>query len=101
MIVDDIQPEDRTHIRAISRGIREARERAGLTQEQLAARLGVRQSAVSHWERDKNPTAANVFRIADALGVTPDVIFRYLLQGELGPEPLHRGGRGRGGRSRP
>ncbi len=55
---------------AVGRLIRSARERAVLTQEALAGRLGVTQSAVSHWEAGKRLLAvADRERIADALGV--------------------------------
>lgn len=52
--------------------IRQARERAGLTQRELAQALGVDPSAVSLWESSKNaPTVNNVYRIASILGVEP------------------------------
>jgi len=50
--------------------IRQARERAVLSQEALAGRLGVTQTAVSYWEAGKrDPGVAELERIADALGV--------------------------------
>lgn len=48
--------------------IREARQRAGLTQSQLASRLGIAQPAVARLERaDANPTFTT---LADALAAT-------------------------------
>jgi len=51
--------------------IREARERAGLTQQELADILGVTQTAVSYWESAKrDPGVADLPRIANALDVS-------------------------------
>lgn len=47
------------------------REELGLTQEELALRLGVSQTAVAKFERPKaHPRAATLKKIAAALGVT-------------------------------
>lgn len=47
----------------------ECREAAGLSQEEVAERLGISQSAVSQFERyDSNPTLASVRRYALAVG---------------------------------
>jgi transcriptional regulator with XRE-family HTH domain len=46
------------------------RERAGLTQQQLADRLGVDQASVSRWEREKGePGVSQVALLASVLGV--------------------------------
>jgi transcriptional regulator with XRE-family HTH domain len=50
--------------------VRAAREKAGLTQSVLAAKVGVTQTAVSYWEAAKRDIGiADLERIADALGV--------------------------------
>ena len=50
---------------------RECRIRASLTQEVVAAKLGVDQTAVSNWERGKNyPIATMLPRIAELYGCT-------------------------------
>src|SRR6266702_2798398 len=50
--------------------LREARKRAGLTGERLAARCGISQSKISKIETGKIlPSAADVERILSALGV--------------------------------
>jgi DNA-binding XRE family transcriptional regulator len=54
--------------------MREARERARLTQRDLAARLGTTQQAVSQGERwDANPTVALMRRWAEACGVELEI----------------------------
>ncbi|MGH8950882.1 MAG: helix-turn-helix transcriptional regulator [Acidimicrobiia bacterium] len=56
--------------------LREARERAELTQGELAARLGTTQQAVSQAERwETNPTVAFMRRWADACGVSLEIEF--------------------------
>ena len=54
--------------------IREARERLGLTQQQLADRVGVDQSTVSGWERDdkRRPARDLMPSVARALGRTAE-----------------------------
>jgi transcriptional regulator with XRE-family HTH domain len=54
-----------------------ARQAAGLTQIDLAAKLGVAQGVVSLWERGRAPDTATLWRIADALEVS------VLYDGEL------------------
>lgn len=49
--------------------LRKAREAAGLTQGELADRLGVTYQAVQKWERSgANPTMATIDRVLRALG---------------------------------
>ena len=52
--------------------LRKAREAAGLTQEQLAAKAGVHRTYISFLERDvKSPTLNVLFRLCEALGISP------------------------------
>ena len=52
--------------------IKALREQVGLSQKELAAALGLDQSAVSLWERGKTaPTIGTLYRLADILGVKP------------------------------
>lgn len=52
--------------------IREYRERAGLSQRELAQALGLDPSAVSSWEIGRSePTVHNLRRMADILGCRP------------------------------
>ena len=49
--------------------LREARERRGLTQQQLARRLGRTQSMVARWESGEHEfTLGTLARLAEALG---------------------------------
>ena len=58
------------------------RQRAGMSQDQLAERLEVSRQAVSRWERDETmPETDKVVALADIFGVTTD----YLLRPQ--PEP--------------
>ena len=53
--------------------LRELRERASLSQTELAKRSGVPQSTVAAYEVGRNaPTWERVVRLAGALGVSPD-----------------------------
>jgi transcriptional regulator with XRE-family HTH domain len=52
--------------------LREARERAGLTQEQLAFQAGVDRTYVSQLENDKkSPTVQTLFRLCRAMKASP------------------------------
>ena len=52
------------------------REKAGLSQKQLAARLGIDQSAVARWESGENIPATNrIIPLAEALGCSPGDLF--------------------------
>lgn len=55
---------------ALGQCLATARERAGLTQPQLAQRSGVQQADISRIERGLgNPTRDTLIRLADALGM--------------------------------
>ena len=52
--------------------LREAREKAGLTQEELAFRAGVDRTYVSQLENDKkSPTVQTLFRLCEAMNASP------------------------------
>jgi transcriptional regulator with XRE-family HTH domain len=56
--------------------IRALRERADLSQEELAGRAGLDRTYVSGIERGRrNPSVKSLQRITDALGTTLDVLF--------------------------
>ena len=51
--------------------IKAARKSAGITQKELADRLGISYQGIAQWENDlRNPKRETLHRIADALGVT-------------------------------
>lgn len=63
---------------AISKRILEERSRNGLTQEELACRLGVTKAAVSKWECGQStPDIALLPRIASLFSITLDDLFGY------------------------
>src|SRR5262245_29930418 len=50
--------------------LRELRTEAGLTQEELAEKVGVKRDAIARWERGRRePRVSNVHALAEALGV--------------------------------
>lgn len=54
-----------------------ARERAKITQEELARELGVTQGAVAQWESEQTkPRTALLPKLADILGCTVDELLR-------------------------
>lgn len=66
----------------LGRRLRIARDRAGLTQEQAAERLGITYSAIGQWERGNGSLAAlNLFLAAQAYGASLD----WLVFGMKGP----------------
>ena len=69
----ETEPESwaQTALTDVGANIRVARQAAGMTQEDLASRLGCTQTAVSYWEAGKrDPGIPDLLRIAVALGVT-------------------------------
>lgn len=57
--------------RLVGRNVRRAREAAGLTQEELAAKSGFTQQYLSGLETGKrNPTIVSLYELAQALGVS-------------------------------
>jgi transcriptional regulator with XRE-family HTH domain len=72
---------DRLTLSALASGrlIGEARRLGGLTQAELARRLGTTQSAVSNWERGRDtPRVDTLARILEACGFEADMTFRRL-----------------------
>ena len=56
--------------------IRVLRERAGLSQEALAAKAGIHRTYMGGVERgERNPCLKNILRLADALGVPAAELF--------------------------
>ena len=56
---------------ALGQRLRQLREARGLTQEELAEQAGMHRAVPGHYERgDREPGISQVWRLADALGVT-------------------------------
>jgi len=61
----------------LGRNVRDARRRAGLSQEQLAFEADMKRSYVSDLERGtRNPSLKAIGRLAAALGVEPPELLR-------------------------
>jgi transcriptional regulator with XRE-family HTH domain len=67
--------------RVVGKNVRRYRKEADLSQEELAARIGVEQGYVSRLEAGKrNPTIVTIWHAAEALGVRPAALFRERVQ---------------------
>lgn len=66
----------------------ELRKKNGLSQEELASRLGLSRQAISKWERaEASPDTDNLIQLARLYGVSLDAL---LLDGDLEPDSLCR-----------
>lgn len=74
--------------------LRRLREDAGLSQEELAAKIGTKQQRISSFERNAiTPREPNIIELADALNVPPALLFeasRFRGVLPLGPERRER-----------
>ena len=72
-LIDVLSEDERKtaeYIALIAQSIQEQRRIQGLTQKQLAERLGVSQAMVSQWENgEENFTASTLVKISSALGL--------------------------------
>lgn len=74
----------------LGKRIRALRERSGITQEELARRLGVTPSAVGNYERDiSHPKEDVLYRLFSALGCEPNELFSDYYNEQGSPEQLH------------
>ena len=56
--------------------IKTFREKAGMSQRDLAYAIGVSQAAVAQWETGTaQPTLDNLRKVADVLGISPGELF--------------------------
>ena len=57
--------------------IEKFRREAKMTQAELAVRLGVQQSAISHWEKGDNlPETRNLLKMSEIFGCTMDELLK-------------------------
>lgn len=72
----------------IGENIQSRRKMMGLTQEQLAERLGVSRQTVTKWETgESTPDLANAGALAEVLEVSLDALVAYDAQGTTLPMP--------------
>ncbi len=65
------------------RHLRQARNRAGLSQEKLAFKAELHRTYVSLLERDKkSPTVTTLFRLCKALGIKPSKLLAKIEGGQ-------------------
>ena len=75
------------------------RQRAGMSQDVLAERMGVSRQAVSRWERDETmPDPDKIVVLADLFGVTTDYLLRQDGGWTAAAQPRNNGGRSGTGR---
>ena len=71
------EEDDDMQIGEIGKGIAEKRKQAGLSQEELAKRLGLTRQAISRWESGAAlPTVDNLVELARVLGVSVDELLQ-------------------------
>ncbi len=69
--------------------VREARRSLGLTQQELADRLGVHQEVITRWETGgREPRVRAAVRLSEALGTTANALWPP--DNESGAAPLER-----------
>ncbi len=61
---------------SINDRIKEARKNKGITQEQLGELIGVAKTTITGYEKNREPSAAKVGEIADALDVDVNFLFQ-------------------------
>jgi len=78
-----IDPDNVAFYAEVGRRVAATRRRAGMSQQQLAGLLGIRQAAVSHYETGRRGMQLHTFAdLCDALGADPAEL--------LGPTPGDR-----------
>lgn len=69
--------------------LKELRLESGLTQSQLAAKIGVVQGTIYFWENSINePTASYIVKLAEFFGVSSDVLLGLNTAALAAPEQL-------------
>lgn len=67
----------------LNKNIKELRIENGLTQKELAEKIGVSQGAVYFWEKGINePTAGYLVSMAELFGVSVDELLSYAVPGK-------------------
>ena len=63
-------------MKSFGENLKYERKIAGLTQQQLADKMGIKQQQLSQWERDEiEPAVSSIVAIAKALDVSFDDLF--------------------------
>jgi transcriptional regulator with XRE-family HTH domain len=86
-------------VRLFGERLRQLREQRGLSQKDLAVQLGVRQSAISWWERgEREPSLSNAVKAAEFFGVNVQYFVDTASKPDAAtsaPSGRRRAGRGR------
>ena len=77
----------RAAIQALGRRLRRFRTDAGITQEEVASRLDVSDTAVRNWEAGRDePSVQNKNQLAGLFGVAPDLLVGQTTEDLLDPD---------------
>jgi len=80
-----------TEYAEVGAALADAREQAGLTQQQVAKRLRKPQSFVSNYERgQRRIDVLELLRVVDALGADPIGLFREILKRKRRESKTHK-----------
>ncbi len=61
----------------ISENIKKERKKAGMTQKELAEKLGVYQKDISRWETgERTPSIRNIYRICEVLDIPVNILLK-------------------------
>lgn len=72
-----MSPKKEKECSAFGDAVRECRKEIGISQEDLATRANIHRTYIGGIERgERNPTLTMIFRLATALGVSPDELLK-------------------------
>jgi transcriptional regulator with XRE-family HTH domain len=75
---------------SIAQRIRQARLNSGLTQAELARRMGISRTSASIWESGGSVSQENLLRLAKVLKVAPEWLHYGVQRNEVDPKALSR-----------
>jgi len=71
----------------IGKRLKEARERAGLTQEELGRKIGVTGSSITNYEKEtSHPKEPIMYKLIDVLDIEPNFLFQDCVKLDLSDE---------------
>lgn len=76
----------------IGKRMKELRKKAGMTQPQLAERVGVHETTIRRWEQetDKGPDTAMIMKLAEVLNVSAENLLSESKEESIDDKPLEK-----------